>query len=75
MSYPNQLKQMQQQASAPRSELVHDSFYTHFLYEMLNSIIKKHEAGRNVADANMTDSRGTSTAQTEADDSLKQEVE
>ena len=55
--------------------MVHDSFYTHFLYEMLNSIIKKHEAGKNAADANMTDSRGTSTAQTEADDSLKQEVE
>ncbi len=77
MSYPQQLKQMAQQASAPRSEMVHDSFYTHFLYEMLNSIILKHEKGRNAAsDAEMNDGRGVANAaQTEADESVKQEVE
>ena len=44
-SYPSRLNESNSQsASAPRTATVHDSFYTHFLYEMLNQIMTKHDA-------------------------------
>ena len=72
MSYPQQLKQQQQQASAPRAEEVHDSFYTHLLYEMLDYLIRKSDASADSSAQPATDDRGNPV---DASASLKAEVE
>ena len=66
VSYPEQLKQKEQQAAATRSEQVHNSFYLHFIYEMINMIIKKHVSRRSAED---------SASSGRNDDALKFEVE
>ena len=66
VSYPEQLRLKEQQAAATRSDQVHNSFYLHFIYEMINMIIKKH-ASRRPADDSASGERN--------DDALKLEVE
>ena len=83
MSYPAQLKSAQQVAAAPRSKEVEDSFYTHFLYEMLNQVVKNYDARalhRNISTRATTEDASRATTSSKPDpsvpeDGLKQEIE